>query len=240
MTFITIDGWQWIDYERLGSTNDEAKKLIEKHTPLVVTAKKQTSGRGRMGHKWIGLDGNLFMSLGVDWNSDNTNILALISSLALLLSVKSYAATLNPMLKWPNDILVNKRKISGILLEVASSSKVIIGIGVNIKASPELEKNSPYLSTSLKELGIDTDRLDFMRTYLHIFAETINLYHQARAQKIIDMWLSYAHKIGQEITVKGEKTQICGKFIGLDKQGMLLLKTPDNEIRTISAGDIYF
>ena len=240
MIFTAIDDWQWIDYDNLTSTNDEAKKLIAKNTQIVVTAKKQTAGRGRLGHKWIGLDGNLFMSLGLDWNTENTNMLALISSLALLTSVKDYNSNLDIMLKWPNDILINKQKLSGILIEVVSPHKVIIGIGVNICASPKLEKNTAYLPTNLKEQGINVDRLEFMRTYLREFTKMMTIYQKEGQQKIIDMWLSHTHKIGQKINVKNEKIQICGEFMGLDKHGLLLLKTPDNIIKSISAGDIYF
>ena len=240
MTFVAVNGWQWIDYDIVNSTNDEAKKLILENSQIVVTAKKQTSGRGRMGHKWIGLDGNLFMSLGLNWNSNNTNILSLISSLAILNTIKGYASNLKPMLKWPNDVLINKCKISGILIETVALSKVIIGIGVNICASPILDDTSPYCATSLKEQGINVDRIEFMQTYLKTFTEIMTIYQREGTQKIIDLWSANTHKVGQEITIKGAKTQICGKFMGLDKQGLLLLKTHDNDIKTISAGDIYF
>ena len=237
MTFIAVDDWQWIDYDTLESTNDEAKKLISKKSRIVVTAKKQTAGRGRLGHKWISLDGNLFMTLGFSWKSDDTNILGLISSLAVFSSIKKYKSDCNIMLKWPNDVLINNCKISGILLEIIPPSKVIIGIGVNICAAPNIDNIS---TTCLKEHGIAVDRIEFMRPYLEIFTNIVATYQKEGRQKIIDMWLDNAHKVGQKITVRGEKTQISGEFVGLDKQGFLLLKTSDNSIKTISAGDIYF
>ncbi|MBP5399544.1 MAG: biotin--[acetyl-CoA-carboxylase] ligase [Alphaproteobacteria bacterium] len=240
MTFIAIDDWQWIDYDTLKSTNDEAKKLIVEKSKIVVTAKMQTDGRGRFGHKWIGLDGNLFMTLGFSWKSENTNILGLISSLAIFNSIKNYKPDCDIMLKWPNDVLINNRKISGILLEIVPPSKVIIGIGVNICAAPDIDNTATYSATCLKEHGIAVDRIGFMRTYLEAFTNIVSTYQKEGQQKIIDMWLDNAHKIGQKITVRGEKTQISGEFAGLDKQGYLLLKTSDNDIKTISAGDIYF
>lgn len=240
MIFIAVNDWQWIDYDILNSTNDEAKKLINESSRIVVTAKKQTAGRGRFGHKWIGLDGNLFMSLGFAWDTENTNILSLITSLAVLNSIKTYAPNIDIMLKWPNDVLVAKCKISGILLEIVAPSKVVVGIGVNICAAPNLEDNAVYKATSLKEQGIIVDRLEFMRTFLQTFDEITRIYQKAGAQTIIDMWIGGAHKIGQKITVKSGKTQICGEFMGLDKHGLLLLKISDNDIKTISAGDIYF
>lgn len=240
MTFTAIGDWQWIDFESTASTNDEAKKLISENNKLIVTSKEQTAGRGRMGHKWIGLEGNLLMSLGLNWNADNTNVLAFISSLAIYKTIKKFSRNINIMLKWPNDVLINKQKISGILIELVPPSKVIIGIGVNICASPKLDENTPYLPTSLKEHGINIDRLDFMRAYIEVFEEITTTYQKDGSQKIIDMWLSHAHKIGQKIIVKTEKTEIFGEFIGLDKQGLMLLKTPDNNIKTISAGDIFF
>ena len=59
MTFVAINEWQWVDYDVVDSTNDEAKKLINENSQIIVTAKRQISGRGRLGHKWIGLDGHL-------------------------------------------------------------------------------------------------------------------------------------------------------------------------------------
>ena len=240
MTFIAVNNWQWVDYDILNSTNDEAKKLINASSRIVVTAKKQTAGRGRFGHTWIGLEGNLFMSLGFGWDAKNTNILSLISSLAVLNSVKKYAPNLDIMLKWPNDVLVNNCKISGILLEIVAPSKVVVGIGINISAAPNLEDNTAYKAACLKEHGIIVERAEFMRTFLQKFDEITGIYQKSGAQKIIDMWLGCAHKIGKEITVRSGKTQICGEFMGLDKHGLLLLKTSDKDIKTISAGDIYF
>ena len=89
------------------------------------------------------------------------------------------------MLKWPNDVLINNCKISGILLEIIPPSKVIIGIGVNICAAPNIDNIS---TTCLKEHGIAVDRIEFMRTYLEIFTNIVATYQKEGRQKIIDMW----------------------------------------------------
>jgi BirA family biotin operon repressor/biotin-[acetyl-CoA-carboxylase] ligase len=240
--FSKIEDWFWKDFSTTSSTNDELKKLLplaKGIKKLVITAKEQTAGRGRLDHKWISMSGNLFMSLGISWNLQDIAILSLISSLALYQTIKSYSPKAEILLKWPNDVFIERKKVSGILIESVAPSFAVVGIGINIIQTPKLEQQPLYLPTSLKEHGINTDRLDFMKNYLSFFDKTISLFHQQGSSAIINEWQQKALALGDNITVKTAKEEIFGKFLGLDNNGMLLLQT-DNSIRTISTGDISF
>tara|TARA_Y100000590_G_scaffold396382_1_gene477063 strand:- start:350 stop:865 length:516 start_codon:yes stop_codon:yes gene_type:complete len=124
------------------STNDIAIKKIKKGVPLgLIVAKKQTKGRGRYGNKWIYLKNNLFMS--VFFNLNNSTSLKKLTSISCKIVKKSLCKLLNKKitLKKPNDLLINKKKVCGILQETVffkNKKFAIIGIGVNIDSCPEI------------------------------------------------------------------------------------------------------
>ena len=131
-----------IKIDSCSSTNDEAKTQ-----PFysVILTNYQTNGRGRNGRSWIGEDGNLMASIVLP-KPENAYIYSFLISLAIAQSI----AFLSPRIKWPNDVLVDGKKISGILLEICDD-KLIIGFGVNIQSHPK--SGLLYDATDLKEHG---------------------------------------------------------------------------------------
>ena len=134
------------------STNDEAIKLIKKNklSPCLITAKRQTRGRGTMGKKWISEKGNLFISLFFQINLKNikVNKFSVLNPRIIKNILAKYSKN-KISIKWPNDLLIKKRKLGGILQEVIEyrdKKFLIIGIGVNTKISP---KNKSFNSISL-------------------------------------------------------------------------------------------
>lgn len=236
-----LGAWTWIDFDELESTNDEAlrTKLEYADKKLVISAKKQTKGRGRRGRSWIGQDGNLFMSLLLNWPTADTGALVLIVGLALLKTVKKMSGSADVKLKWPNDVLLNGKKMSGILLESGHTGTMIIGIGVNIAAYPD-DDTLIYKATSLLEAGIKCNRAEFLQEYLKQFDEISSLLITQRMMYIVEEWQKNAKGIGQAIIVHMPKKEERGIFRGLDSQGMLLLENAEGQIKTISAGDVFF
>ncbi len=136
-----------IYYDKIGSTNSEAKNILLKHNikKAVIIADEQTSGKGRYGNKWISKKGNLYMSLVFQVKSYNHIKLLQFKILKLLKFVISNLLSKKSQIKvkHPNDILIQNRKISGILIEsINRYSKLyaIVGIGVNINNSPSINK----------------------------------------------------------------------------------------------------
>ena len=164
-----IGDWMLHDMAEAGSTNDEVKKLSAniRGQKVVISARSQTNGRGRRGRGWVSLDGNLFFSLGVENELKNLGALVFIASLSLWQTVRNLDPLLNVKLKWPNDVLVNDKKISGMLLEKGAGDYWVIGIGVNLKVAPLLV-NTLYPAVSLAEAGINVERLDFLLSLIHI------------------------------------------------------------------------
>ena len=142
-------------YKKVKSTNDTALKLIKNSSSeaTLVTSENQTKGRGRVGKKWISQNGNLFISLffKFDQKKINFNQFAILNAF-LLKQVISKIFSKKIKIKWPNDLMINKKKFCGILQEVVkfdSYDYLIVGIGLNTNVAP---KNKGFKSTCLKNI----------------------------------------------------------------------------------------
>ena len=142
-------------YKRVKSTNDVAMKLIKRNIlePTLITTEKQTSGRGRIGKKWISLKGNLFITLFFKFDQKKINFkqFAVLNAF-LLKKVFSKIISKKIRIKWPNDLLFNKLKFCGILQEVIKFNNfdyLIVGIGLNTNTVPQ---NKSFKSTCLKNI----------------------------------------------------------------------------------------
>lgn len=235
-----INDWNWLDCEETGSTNDEAKKLSlnPEYKKYIVTAVRQNGGRGRRGRSWVGLDGNLFMSLAMEAELRDWGAINFITGLSLLETVKGYSVQTEVKLKWPNDVLVNECKVSGILLEKGEGNYLIIGVGVNIKDSPN-ELNAAYKTISLKTAGIETDRTEFLKRYVSCFDKNIKLWREQGFTPVRKEWLKYAKNLGGTISVHTDKEDKEGIFSGVDDNAALLLQTPTG-MEKIYAGDVFY
>ena len=143
-----------IKYKKVKSTNDTAFKLIKKNftKPTLVTTEKQTNGRGRVGKKWISKKGNLFFSIFFTINKKIKISRLVISNLRMIKKILSTYIKSKIIIKKPNDIIVHKKKICGILNETLFYNNlkfVVVGIGININNSPNLKD---YSTTYLNEL----------------------------------------------------------------------------------------
>lgn len=229
--------WEWYDVPVVNSTNDEIKKFLFEETPVVISAVRQTKGRGRRGHTWQEKEGNLYFTLSLKIPPFELSRYVCLIGLRLAKTIKALSPESNVKIKWPNDVFLNNKKVSGILLEKLKEDIWAIGIGVNIVASPTI-CNMPYQAGSLKESAIVLDRTDFLRYYLENFAKDLLLYQKEGFLPIKAQWLSFAMNLNREITIKNERTVQTGIFLTLDDNGYLLLKT-DEQIKRIVAGDLF-
>lgn len=235
-----IINWQWYDFAELGSTNDEAKILSAKlkSQPFVVTAAAQTNGRGRRGRNWISLSGNLFMSLGLECELKDLGALTFITSLAILDVIKDLNPSSDVKLKWPNDVLLNEHKVSGILMEKGEGKYLIIGVGVNITAAPKVE-GLIYPTICLAEANIKTDKNIFLEKYLQVFNYHLADWKINGFKVIKDKWLLNAKGLGENINIHMENCDKKGKFFGVDDNATLLLETSQG-VEKIYAGDVFY
>lgn len=229
--------WSWYDIPSVTSTNDEIKNLISTETPVVLSAVSQTKGRGRRGHVWQEQKGNLYFTLTQHISPQDLSRYVCIIGLSLAKTILALSPKSLVKIKWPNDVFLNNKKISGILFENIKDDLWAIGVGVNIVSAPQLE-NAAYQATSLKENAITLDRTDFLRYLLQEFAKDLLFYQENGFTSLKEEWLSLALNLNQKITVKNEKTDKTGIFLTLDDNAYLLLKT-DNGTERILAGDLF-
>ncbi len=212
---------------------------------LWVTARLQTGGRGRSGRHWVSEPGNLYASLLLIDPApvDHLAELALVAAVALARAVETTAKLNRPVhLKWPNDLLVDGRKISGILLESAKLSDggtaVVIGFGVNVGHHPD---RADYLTSSLMELGGIDDPETLFAALAMAVGEALSAW--ARGAGFADIrndWLARAVGLGEPIRVRLNDRVRSGRFADLDMKGRLVLEEAHGKRTVISAGDVFF
>lgn len=233
-------------HDTVGSTNAMCfERAANGHQGnLWIRAGVQTAGKGRRGRSWASPAGNLFASLLLIDPAplDRIGELPLISAVALAEAVDKAAGTFQLVsLKWPNDLLVEGAKLSGILLEAETLETgrlaAVMGFGVNCVSHPD---PALYRATDLRSLGyqISADRL------FEALAETLAAYLATWKQpdgfdRIRRQWLKRAAHLGQQITVKAGQEEITGIFDDLDARGHLVLKLQDGRKHTVYAGDVF-
>ena len=233
-----IANWEWYEAESVISTNDTVKEQVsELGNNIVISAIHQTGGRGRRGKSWQEIVGNLYFTYTQEAEAQELSKIVCIVGLSLAKVIKRLSPQSDVKIKWPNDVFLEGKKMSGILLEHIQNNLWAIGIGINVVGAPILEGMS-YQATSLKENGIALDRTEIMRYYLKQFSEDMEEYRHNGFKNIREQWLDKAKNYHQEIMVKTEKETKKGRFEDLDDNGYLILKTTQGTERII-AGDLF-
>lgn len=203
-----------------------------------MVAARQSAGRGRQGREWFDGAGNFMGStvVHIRFGDPEAATLALSASLAVHQAVaKHLSAGTNAMLKWPNDVLIGKAKLAGILLERANNA-VIVGIGVNLAQAPVLSGRE---AVALSDFGRAPERKMFASDLVKLFALEIERWRNYGMDPIVKRWISLAHPLGTQLTVEelGE-SRLAGEFAGLTDNGALQLRLADGTTRAIHAGDV--
>lgn len=241
-----LQKYNLLAFEDIDSTNDEAKRLVQSGAfdRLVIWSKTQTAGRGRYGRNWVSQEGNLFLSIlmPINCSLQKATQLSFVMAVAVADVIESLAIKnkldLEIQLKWPNDVLVNGKKVAGILMEALPESVddwVILGLGVNIENKPDIEN-----STSLHELGIKTsvgEALGMIMNQFDYYHDMWVIYDFPNIRKI---WLKKAYKLGEVVTISDIKNRVSGVFDGLSDEGAIKIKLASGEEFSYTTGEIFF
>ncbi len=225
-----------------GSTNADlasavraGERLSEGHW---LIADRQIAGRGRQGRAWFDGAGNFMGSTIVRPGPHDpaAPTLALMSGLALYEAVAPLLAEPARLsLKWPNDLLIGRAKLAGILLE-REGDAVIVGLGVNLAAAPDVEGRE---TVALSALGPPPARDDFAVALARSFDRELERWRTAGIDPLLRRWLAAAHPMGTSLTVhEPAGAKVSGTFAGLGPDGSLLLRLEDGSTRPIHAGDV--
>ncbi|MEZ5708833.1 MAG: biotin--[acetyl-CoA-carboxylase] ligase [Blastomonas sp.] len=226
--------------EHTASTNADMLERAGQGAPegLWLRALRQTGGRGRMGREWKSPEGNLFASTIVRLaaNDPAAQGLAFVAGLAAHDAIASFLPEpVAPVLKWPNDVLVNGAKICGILLERRDDA-VIAGFGINVAVAPEVPGRQ---TVALAEYDRDADAGAVLERLADGFARMLAEWRQSGLPMLLQRWQRHAHRPGQPLMVTiGEGQALSGVYDGLDDDGALRLRLENGSVRIVTAGDV--
>lgn len=231
-------------YDHLPSTNAEARRRIAtgQATDGWIVARAQSAGRGRRGRAWISEEGNLFASriLEPRMPAFRAPELSFVASLATFDAVSAHLppASATVTCKWPNDILINRCKAAGLLLESEGASGwVVIGIGVNVMSAPA---GVEFPATSLREHGGRASAPDVLQSLAAAFERWYEIWRAGGFVPIRDAWRQRAAGIGEAIRVRLEAREFTGSFMDIDETGALLVRLSEGTIGRVAAGDVFF
>ena len=238
-------GRTFVYAEELSSTNTFLmdKKNGYNNNGTVVLAEKQTSGKGRKDRVWYSApETNLTFSILLTKDkflNNNSSLINFAASLAVAFSIENLYQ-LKTELKWPNDVLLDGKKTSGILIESTSQGnkieRFVVGIGVNVN-QPSFQGTFNYPPTSIRiELGRNVERERFLAEILNNF-ELLLERIKSNKNEVINDWKAKCKMIGEKISVVENDSEKFGIFYDIDEEGFLLLKTRDG-IEKVHFGDV--
>ncbi|MCL2550191.1 MAG: biotin--[acetyl-CoA-carboxylase] ligase [Methanimicrococcus sp.] len=239
----TLFGKNIFYYDEAGSSNDIAKKLAPTaEEGTIVVVEQQTGGRGRLGRQWASPKGGIWFStiLKPRIALSTASRLTLTFGLSVAKTLKEYG--LDARIKWPNDVLFNGKKVSGILTEVEAEIDtvefVVIGIGINANmSSKDIPDHLRENSTTLRdETGKSIDRVEFLQKLLFEMEQEYIRFSTRPFSEIMDEIIFLSDTIGKQVTVNTPNRIIEGTVVGISKSGALLLKKNDGDIEEIIAG----
>lgn len=236
-------------FDAIDSTQTFAIELSKKphENGSIVIAKTQTAGRGRLNRRWESPKGGIWLSilLRPDFDISHVSLFSLATSLALAIAIEK-KFKIKPELKWPNDVMINNKKVAGILIDASIETNkidyLIAGVGINFRINTrQVTKKMPkkrYEITTLVK-NEEADPVDFIQEFLYQL-EIINKKMIAgNIKEIMKEWTYRSSTIGKNVKVVTPTSTTSGKAVAIDENGALLLSVK-NKTHRILAGDITY
>jgi BirA family biotin operon repressor/biotin-[acetyl-CoA-carboxylase] ligase len=228
-------------FPEVSSTMDTARELARKKCPdfTVVIAARQTRGRGRLNRRWLSDDGGIYFTMVLRPQvpvqlSFRVNFLA---SLTLARVIREMLQ-IDARVKWPNDILVDERKISGMLSELEAEADRIffinIGMGINVNNDPSAAE--PGASSLKKIAGREISRKDLLARFLETFSDCMK---KADFENVISEWKKHTVTLGRQVRIVTQREESKGLAVDVDENGALILELADGTQKKVVYGDCF-
>jgi len=237
-------------FPELKSTNIIAKeKALHRAEGInegtLIIAERQSAGKGRLGREWFSPAGGTWLSIILypQLSPSYISRITLMTAVALVKAIK-ICTQIKSQIKWPNDILVNEKKVCGILTEMSAEldiiNWVVVGIGVNVNIKQqEFPEDIRERTTSLKEvLGKKVLRVKFAQVFLQEFEKYYEILKRREFSFILKEWKLYSYTLGKKIRVNMGERIITGETMDINESGALILKKEDGELIEIISGTI--
>jgi BirA family biotin operon repressor/biotin-[acetyl-CoA-carboxylase] ligase len=234
--------------DELDSTNNEAKRMAEKNGEdgTLYIAECQTGGRGRRGRTWLAPKGSsitMSLLLRPDINPASASMLTIVAAMAVTAALRSVAGDVPCRIKWPNDVVVDKKKVCGILTEMSAEVDyihyVVIGIGINVNTTDFDDSikdmaSSVYLQTG-KKIKRSSIVVAFAKEFTRFYDEFLKT---GDLSGLADEYNEMLINAGQQVKISDVKTEFTGTAIGINNHGELLVRLDDGSETAISAGEV--
>lgn len=233
--------------DEVDSTNDEARRLAEAGADdgTLVWAQVQREGRGRRGSAWVSPKGNLYLSLVLrpECAAAEAVQLSFVAALAVADALSGLVPPMSEIrFKWPNDVLLNRQKVAGILIESSTTAPgrldwLVVGIGVNVAAAPD-DVSPP--ATSLRGEGCDSVTVvEVLEAFSRRFFVWVNRWLDDGFAPVRKAWLQQAGGKGEAVTVNLPDESFTGRFADIDGRGALIVELADGARRVVTAGEVF-
>lgn len=235
-------------FNETDSTNNQAKIAAEKTAVdgTLFVAECQTGGRGRRGRKWVSPSGSgIWMSLLLrpDMSPESASMLTLVLAVAMVEAINSQVQDISCYIKWPNDIVLNNKKISGTLTEMSAEMDIIhyvvIGIGINVNTT-DFDDSIKDIATSIYlETGKKVKRSNIVAAFSHSFKKYYEEFLKTQdLTLIIDRYNELLINRGRTVKAIYTNNELIGTALGINKEGELIIKTDDGKETAIRAGEV--
>lgn len=242
-----VIGKEILFYETVGSTNTIAFGLAEKASEgTVVLADSQDKGRGKLGRTWISPPGvNIYMSIILKprMKTKDVSLITIMSTVACASALRKVTG-IKVTIKWPNDLMINNKKVGGILTELKAQRQhiisAIVGIGINVNIDvhdfPDDVKN---IAISLKnEAGLSFSRELIIAEILNEMDRWYKELTMLKKETILETWKNLSSTLGMKVIITSAHETLTGTAESIDIEGMLILRLPSGKSKRISSGDL--
>ena len=235
-------------FNTIDTTQNFAMKIASKKNEdgSVVISKKQTGGRGRMKRKWRSPVGGIWMSVIIhpEFDVTYTTLVPIATSLALCIAIEK-TLKINTKLKWPNDVILNGKKVAGVLIDASIISNqiesMVLGIGINFKINPDELESS--IKTTPNFYGVATlvkkneNMSPLIKQFLYELEKVLALINSSQIKKIRNEWTKRSSTIGRNVSIITNEGRINGKAVRIDNDGGLIISM-GKKTKRILVGDI--
>ena len=237
-------------FEEIDSTNEEVKRQAEAGAEhgLLIVADAQTSGKGRRGRCWESPAGNnIFMSLLLrpSFGIEKASMITLVMALSVLQAIR-VTTELEAFIKWPNDIVINGKKVVGILTELMTepdgSFYLVCGVGINVNQREFPEEISATATSLLLEKmneASEFDRKSLTNKVIDCFAKNYQVFCKKETiEEMLDEYNTFLVNRNASVRVLDPKGEYEGVALGINPEGELLVQCTDGDIRNVYAGEV--
>jgi BirA family biotin operon repressor/biotin-[acetyl-CoA-carboxylase] ligase len=234
-------------FEEVTSTNDVAKELatLRAKEGTIVIAEVQTSGRGRLGRDWLSPKGGVWFSiiLHPEVKAKDVFKVTFLTAVAVAKTIRKIFK-LNAEIEWPNDVLINGKKMCGILTETSirgeNVDSVIVGVGIN--ANVDINFFPKHLKKTVTTLASEVKREVDREKFLHVLLKELEAYYKMFKENnfdsILEEWKQLNRLFGANVEVVSFNEKIEGQAVNVDQNGALIIRLADGTTRKVFSGDV--